>query len=446
MRLLRNDRTQSARGSRRLRTSACGASICVLVLLFGGIPVGLAQTAPGKTVLVLYDGGREFASIQMMDRNIELALKEALSSRVTIFREFMDLTRIRSADYEQTLRAFYRAKYSNNRPDVIIAVRGRALDFLLKPGDELFPGVPVVSSAMDMRQVKERTLPSNVTGRTLQVRYWPTIALAVAMQPEIEQMIIVSGASPNDRALESLVRDELAQHAHHLKIMYLAGLSIDELTRQVANLPHHTAILFVCFAQDRNGQSFLPNEVLTRIAHAANAPTYIASDDVVDCEVVGGDVISFAAMGRDTGMIALRLLDGENPSSIPFTEYSSRVKLIDARQLKRWGISESRAPVGSMILNRVPSVWEEYRWWIVGAISLLGLQSALISMLLFHRKHRRLAEHGLVVSEANGRAAVLKSGTGWPATCMTHWHRGSLASSCNWRRRDTRLLMVLQET
>jgi hypothetical protein len=194
---------------------------------------------------VLYDGGREFPAIALIDRSLESTLNDALSNRVTLFREYMDLTRIRTTHYEEVLREFYHAKYSSNRPDVIVALRGRPLDFLLKHNAELFPAVPIVSSAMDPRQVNARTLPPNVTGTSLHITYWPTLALALTLQPETQHVVVVIGASPNDRALEALVRDELREHEHQLKLTYLIGLPIDAVMQQVRTLPPRTVILFV---------------------------------------------------------------------------------------------------------------------------------------------------------------------------------------------------------
>jgi signal transduction histidine kinase len=356
---------------------------------------------------VLYDGG-QFSSIQLMDRSIDSTLSGALSNRVTIFREYMDLTRVGPADYERVLCDFYRAKYSSNRPDVIVAVRGRPLDFLLKHGVELFPGVPIVSSAMDPRQVKARKLPPNVTGTSLQVKYWPTLELALALQPQTEQAVVVLGASPNDQVLEALIRDELREHESRLRITYLAGLRLDALTRRLGDLPPRTVVLFASFAQDGDGRAFMPHDAVGLVARAANAPTYINSDDVLDLGAVGGDLIGFAALGRDTADLALRILQGENAADIPFTDSVSRTRTLDARQLERWGIPIALAPSGSIVLNRQPTLWEAYQWWIVGGISLILLQSALITALLLHRKRRRVAEENLRISEANGRAAILE--------------------------------------
>ena len=394
---------------RRYRAaSLLGLLTSVLLGLFCFSQIGLAQSNLTKTVLVLYDGGREFSAIALLDRNIESTLNGVLSNRVMIFREYLDLTRISPTNYEPVLREFYRSKYSATKPDVIVAVRGRTLDFLLKPGNELFSEVPVVSAGMDLRQVNARKLPAKVTGKSLQVRYWPTLALARALQPETEQVAVILGASANDRALEALVRDELREHEQELKFTYMTGLATDDLLQRVGHLPPRTVILFVSLAQDGAGRSFLPNDALALVARAANAPTYINSEDVLDCGAVGGDLISFAALGKDTARLALRILQGESAASIPFSESFDRVKMLDARQLHRWGIPLARVPPGSIVLNRVPTVWEAYRWRIVGGVSLIVLQSVLIAMLLLNRKRRRMAEQNLRISQAQRQAAVLE--------------------------------------
>ena len=233
-----------------------------------------------KTVLVLYDGGREFSSIQLTDRGIDATLRDALGDRVTIFREYMDLTRISAPNYAGLLRAFYRSKYASNTPDVIIAVRGRPLEFLLMDGDELFPGTPIVSAGMATQQLRARALPAAVTGTTLNVEYWPTLMLARTLQPEIDHVVVVTGASPNDRALEALVRDELTRHGGALTFTYLSGLSVEDTVQRVSHLPARTALLFVSFAQDSQGRSFLPTDAVRLIARAANVPTYVNSEDV----------------------------------------------------------------------------------------------------------------------------------------------------------------------
>jgi signal transduction histidine kinase len=382
--------------------------ICLLVFLLCFTPAGFAQTNPSKTVLVLYDGGREFAGVQMIDRGIESTLSDALSNRVTIFREYMDLTRIGTSDYEQVLRDFYRSKYSRNRPDVIVAIRGRPFNFVHKYRDELFPGVPLVSAAMDVRQLSGGTRQPNLTGTTLRIEYKPTLALAIELQPETKHLVVVLGASPNDRALEDLIRGEFGDEENGVDVSYLSGLAIDSLLERVRNLPPRTVLLFASFTQDAQGRSFLPNDVLALVSRAASVPTYINSEDVLGAGAVGGDLIDFAAVGKETARLTLQILQGESAANIAFTDATARAKKVDARQLELWGIGLSRVPRDTIVLNRTPTMWEAYRWRIVGGVSLIILQSALIATLLLQRRRRRIAEENLRVSEEKGRAAVLE--------------------------------------
>jgi signal transduction histidine kinase len=67
----------------------------------------------------------------------------------------------------------------------------------------------------------------------------------------------------------------------------------------------------------------------------------------------------------------------------------------DWRELRRWNISAGRLPPGSEISFRQPTVWERYRWWIVGALVIFVAQAAMIASLMLQRVRRRRAEAAL---------------------------------------------------
>ena len=72
---------------------------------------------------------------------------------------------------------------------------------------------------------------------------------------------------------------------------------------------------------------------------------------------------------------------------------------IDWRELRRWGIDESRLPPDSVIRFRSPTMWEQFRWYIIGAFAIIAVQALLIVGLLFHRARRRRAEAALRESQ-----------------------------------------------
>jgi PAS domain S-box-containing protein len=107
--------------------------------------------------------------------------------------------------------------------------------------------------------------------------------------------------------------------------------------------------------------------------------------------IVGGAVISFEDLGRQSALIGQRILKGEKPSNIPPMTVSSSFQF-DARQLQRFGLSKRLLPQGSIVKFGVPSAWDLYRWWIMGGAIFVLLQTIFIIYLLVQRKQRILAE------------------------------------------------------
>jgi PAS domain S-box-containing protein len=88
-------------------------------------------------------------------------------------------------------------------------------------------------------------------------------------------------------------------------------------------------------------------------------------------------------------------LDGSSPRSFPFEIRTVGLPIFDWRALKRWGISESRLPPGSVVRFRPLSMWEQYRAYIIAALAVIAVQTGLILGLLLQRAHRRHAEKQL---------------------------------------------------
>ncbi len=72
----------------------------------------------------------------------------------------------------------------------------------------------------------------------------------------------------------------------------------------------------------------------------------------------------------------------------------------------------SRVPPGTTLLWRDPGIWEEYRGWILAALTLVLLQTALIAGLLAERR-RRLASQRQLAERLGVQALVADISTGF---------------------------------
>jgi signal transduction histidine kinase len=150
--------------------------------------------------------------------------------------------------------------------------------------------------------------------------------------------------------------------------------------------------------RDSAGNTFTPLESLSEIVNSSGVPVYVFFDQFFGRGVVGGRVFSMDRQGAKVAGLALQILNGVRPSDISPSAEGTNVTLIDWRELHRWGISESRVPSDAVIQFRDTSPWEQYRWQIVGSLTLVAAEGVLIFALLAQRARRRRTEAALTES------------------------------------------------
>ncbi len=132
-------------------------------------------------------------------------------------------------------------------------------------------------------------------------------------------------------------------------------------------------------------------------------PVYHWVETGIGHGVVGGSVMTLALPARVVAEQAVRIIKGEPADNIPVQKIDPNVVTIDWRQLRRWNLSEARVPATAVVRFREAGAWEKYRLYIIGAVSLVGLQALLIGVLVIHRANRRRAELALRDSYARIR-------------------------------------------
>jgi signal transduction histidine kinase len=368
-----------------------------LAALGAGLPmVAAAQSEPGqvrKQILLLYDEDPDaYPGLAQIDRSLRGSFQSEFDRSVDIHSESLDLSQFRRAGYEQMLADYYRRKYAGKKPDLIVAILEPSLDFLLRHGETAFPGAPIVFCGIDSSTIQGKLLRSNVTGVLLLREFSPTLDIALRLQPNTRNVFVVGGTSPFDRHLLALARRDLKAYEARVAIRYLVDLPMDALLKTVSTLPANSVVFFTTLLADGAGLSFVPHEALSSVAKAANAPVYVALDQYVGTGAVGGNVYSVAEHGGQAAELGLQILRGARPVNLPIRELGAQIDLFDARQLSRWGLDETRLPSHSIIRYRDPSAWQQYRWYVLGTIAVVLLQSALITGLILARVRRRQAE------------------------------------------------------
>jgi PAS domain S-box-containing protein len=218
------------------------------------------------------------------------------------------------------------------------------------------------------------------------------------------------GTSPLERFWQSELERELGPLAGRLAITYWSDLGFDEMRRRAALLPAGSAILFGLLLVDADGIPHEQSHALSGLHAVASAPIFGVFDSDLGSGLVGGPLIPVAVLSQKAAEVAVRILGGEVPSNIQTPPTGPAGSVFDWRELRRWGISEARLPAGSEVRFREPSLWERYRWRIMGVASLILIQALLILGLLVNQARRRRAERRL--SESEDRLALAAEDVG----------------------------------
>jgi len=365
---------------------ATAVTTCVL-----NASVNAYGTDRPKQVLVLNSTRHDEQFSVVSEREVPRLLSEGLGEDVDYYTEYFDWLRFPPAQYQDVYLDFLRLKYEGKHFDLVILMGSVAIDFMSRHGNTLFGGAPAVFYSFR----PPPTRIANSTGLINPFHFYRSIDLAVALQPDLKHLYVVSGAGESDRQFERQVREEFHRYEPRLEFTYLAGLRTKDLEQRLRTLPPRSAVFYLLVSQDGAGEHFQQMDYVSRVASAANAPTYSWTDAAVDSGIVGGSRRDQAAETKAIAALALRILRGERTDDIPVSSASMDVDKVDWRQLRRWGISEARVPPGTMVLFREPTAWDRYKRYIVGSLTLMAAQTALIAGLLVQRARRRRAEQQL---------------------------------------------------
>jgi signal transduction histidine kinase len=402
-----------APGSRR-RMAVWAVTAVVVLAAPGAVDAGRAQAPPQETglqtpqkeVLVLYSARRDAQLSVVSESDLPRILERGLSVDLDFYTEYLDRTRAADADYGRRFRDVLEVKYRGIRFDVVIAVQDPALQFVSKYRAEIFGDAPVVFLSTN----PEPSSPGieRAAGIFAPPAFGGTLDLAAALQPDVKEVFVVTGAGSVDQEYLALARKELRRFESRFRITYLSALPMPQLQARVAALPTQSIVYYLMVYRDGANASFHPLEALDEVVRAANVPVYSWVDSALDHGIVGGFVKDQARQTEAVGKLALRVLGGERLAGSVTETPVLHGNQVDWRQLQRWNISEARVPAGTTVKFRTPGPWQRYRPYFFGTLAIALAQTALIAGLLLQLRRRRQAEaevHGgqMALQRSNDR-------------------------------------------
>jgi signal transduction histidine kinase len=368
----------------------------VLVLIVAAPGLAMGEVRSSRNVLTVHSGPVDYTSNATLDSAIRKSLLFQPGEPIDYFTEFLEFDRFDGVATSLALRDYIARKYRERRIDLVIAVTHRAVRFVLEHRATLFPHAAVVFAGL-VDAGDRLAHGDGVTGVRFGNAYSQTLELALTLHPATREVFVVA-QTPSSSSVAA-VRAQLSALSRRVRLTYIEADSVADLRAAVKALPQGSLVLYIWYQLPGVDYVVHPEELARVVAESSPVPVYGAVESNLGTGLVGGVVRDSWLTGARVGALARRILEGELARDIPI-EYADTVPVFDWRQLRRWGIDPSRLPKGSEIRFKVPTVWEQYRQYIIASVAVMAAQLLLIAALLVQRNRRRDAERTVQAREA----------------------------------------------
>ncbi|MBB3410348.1 signal transduction histidine kinase [Rhizobium sp. BK316] len=382
-----------ALGSGAGRLRCAGALLVSLFLMASNCYATTPDTSPAllnrpPRVLILYPYDERIAATTAAGEALRSRLLEATDGKIDLFSEFLDLARFPEADHAARMGRYLTEKYAARRPDVIVALGKESASFISTNRGRIAPNAKIVAAGFGNSTAENIDLSDDVIGAFTTFDILKTAEMARGLQPNARHLYIIGGSSEFDRGWLATARADLDEFSKSYETTYLENLTIEEFIERAAHVPSDSIILALTVFKDRAGRNFIPREAIRQIAATASAPVYGPYQTYIDHGVVGGNTVTFDTLGQTVGNLVIDVIAGRPVSDVQ----APQTNIVDARQLRRWGLAEGNLPPGTVKMYRAKSLWEEHWLAATGVLGVVLMQAGIIVALLLERRRRQDAE------------------------------------------------------
>jgi signal transduction histidine kinase len=360
----------------------------------------MQATAEPRRVLILHAFGHAYSPWSDMAGSFRAELIKRSPEPIDLYEVSLDTARVQDPKDEGPFVEYIRTVLSGRKLDLIVPVGAPAAFFAQRYRQLLFPTTRMLTVGADVRRMSTATRTEDDVAVLLDLDLPAYLKNILHLLPETKEVAVVVGNSPVERFWASELRRDFQPFADRVKITWFNDLTFGDMLERAATMPPRSAIFWFLLSEDAAGVPYSQDRALEMMREVAVVPIFGMGDYELGRGIVGGPLMQTSVLGREAADVGLRILRGEAQGGINPPLVAFGAPMYDWRELQRWKIDEALLPHGSIVQFREPTVWQQYRSQIIGALAVVLFQAVLIAGLLFERQARKRA------AEQAGKAKI----------------------------------------
>ncbi|PTN37810.1 ABC transporter substrate binding protein [Desulfonatronum sp. SC1] len=374
-------------------------ALCGLLLAAATAPV-FSQPEPGrekKRVFYLNSYHNGYAWSDHLQEGIRRGLEQS-RYHIELQIEYMDAKKYPYEVIADTLFRLYQDKFVDEHFDIVIVSDNDAYNFILEHRDRLFPDIPVVFCGLNDVTPGEVD-QSFVTGILENIGVRDTLELALSIHPNKNKLVVIGDESITGVAIRKQIEAVQPYFEDRLEFEFWERYSLREIQERVGELPRNAFLFFIPFFHNVGGQFMSASEVLEAVAMVTDLPIYSNWEFLLGHGMVGGRLLSGRRHGMITAEMALRIMEGEAPSTIPVISEVVDQYMFDYQVLMQRDISRRQLPAGSLFINEPEAFYEldkqVFQVIMVSLFTLVVVLGFLVRNIIQRRAVERRIRHQL---------------------------------------------------
>lgn len=367
----------------------------LFVMIFGIVVTYLEQSVKAnrnKKVLILnsYNEGMEWT--QDIQKGIEDVLK--IDEKTTLYYEFMDIKFKDYKNYIKMIYKLYKEKYKDIKFDVIMCVDNDSLNFMVDFGESIFGKCPVVFCGINDFSYDMLKGKKNFTGVIEKIDVESTIKSILTLQPNTENIAIICDSTTTGKINEKIAIESIKKYEDKIKFYFYKDFIKTDLINKLNKLNKKSVILDIAQLKSDDGRNIpygRTNSILSKLNH----PIYVCWDFLLHGNVLGGNVVSGYAQGKDAAEMVIRIINGKSIKDIPVNTKCESKYIFNYCKLIDNNIDINLIPKDYEVINQPFSLYNSYKIEFFAIFSIIVIQLSLIIILFFNVKKRISTEKEL---------------------------------------------------
>jgi len=361
----------------------------ILFLLFTG-----QLNSEAKEVLLLNSYHQRMTWVQDLLRGIEDIFNPE-ADRISLKIENMDTKVYFSEEYYEEYSRYLTVKYTDTDFSLLMCSDNNAFNFLVKIRNRVFPGVPIIFCGVNDFKADMIADQNSITGVAEIFSAKETVDLLLDVHENTEEIFIINDYLTTGKAWANDIARDLEGIPDNIKITHSENKPIAELKQDIAALKDGTIILLGVYFADSLNYHTTYEKIGAELAESSPIPVYCLLGFNIGPGIIGGNVISGYYQGRSMAEMALQILEGADPDSIPVDLSGSNQFIFNYEELKRFGISDKQLPDDSLIINLPDTLLRRYKREVNLIIIFFIILTIVIIFLVFNNKKLHAVEKEL---------------------------------------------------